>query len=321
MATGERAEQVRRDAEGGSAEAQFALGVWHRQGLEGLQRDDVKAAMCVWKAADLGLAAAETSIARCYFDGEGVEQNFGLAMEWGRKAADQGDAAAQFLVGSWFARGAGVKKDLPRGKRYLELSAAAGYKAAVDFLKELRKCVACGKLDVLHMICSRCRNRRYCDPTCQLRHWNSPVDPHKLHCVKLARVGGGGGGFIGAREPRRRLQPVRGGYDGGGGSGGGGRGSGGGEGEAYVSGRNSCGGGSGGGNSRVGTSERDGGDGGGAGGKQEGEEEKSKFGGKGEGRGDGGGGRGGSVGGCSRGRGGAAGGCLGRHAGRGGGGW
>ena len=55
---------------------------------------------------------------------------------------------------------------------------------AVTLLKELCKCVACGKLDVHHMVCSRCHNRRYCDATCQLRHWHSPADPHKIHCVK-----------------------------------------------------------------------------------------------------------------------------------------
>jgi len=42
--------------------------------------------------------------------------------------------------------------------------------------------VACGKLDVHHMICAWCRNVRYCDSTCQLRHWQHAVDPHKPHC-------------------------------------------------------------------------------------------------------------------------------------------
>jgi hypothetical protein len=83
-----------------------------------------------------------------------------------------------------YAQGTGAKKDLPLGKMHLKLSAAQGSEAAVALLKELRKCVACGKLDVHHMICSQCRNRRYCDKGCQLRHWNSAADPHKLHCVK-----------------------------------------------------------------------------------------------------------------------------------------
>jgi len=171
-------------AEGGSAKAQFTLGLWHLQGAEGLEQDDVKAAACFREAADLGHALAQSCLAACYHTGEGVEQNFALAVKWGRTAADQGNADAQFVVGAWFALGKGVKKDLPLGKRYLELSAAQGCGSAVALLKELRKCVTCGKLDVHHMVCSRCHNRRYCDASCQLQHWNSSVDPHKLHCVK-----------------------------------------------------------------------------------------------------------------------------------------
>jgi TPR repeat protein len=118
-----------------------------------------------------------------------VEHNNAQAAVWFSKAADQGDADSQFFVGQMYARGeVGVKKDLPLGKRYLELSAAQGCcrasAAAAALLKELRKCVACGKLDVHHMICSRCHNRRYCNASCQLQHWNSATDPHKLNCVE-----------------------------------------------------------------------------------------------------------------------------------------
>jgi hypothetical protein len=192
MAPSELVKQTRRDAEGGHARAQVYLGWWHLGGLEGLEQDDVKAAAWFLKAADLGDTDSQCFLARSYQQGVGVEQNSTLAAEWGRKAADQGHAAAQLFVGEWYARGDGVKKNLPLGKRYLELSAAQGYARAVALLKELRKCVACGKLDVHHMICKRCHNRRYCDRTCQLRHWNSLVDPHKLHCVKRRESAGAG---------------------------------------------------------------------------------------------------------------------------------
>ena len=181
------AKQLRRAAERGSAEAQATLGLWHLRGLEGLEQDDVEAVELLGKAADLGVAAAQELLAACYVRGQGVEQDNALAFEWGLMAADQGNASSQFMVGVVYsyARGAvGVKKDLPLGKMYLELSAAQGEETAVTLLKELRKCVTCGKLDVHHMICSRCHNRRYRGATCQLRHWNSATDPHTLNCVK-----------------------------------------------------------------------------------------------------------------------------------------
>ena len=175
-------------------EAQAELGWWHRKGLEGLEQDDEKAAAWVRQAAELGFVQAQNALAGCYNTGRGVEKSYALAAEWGRKAADQGLADAQFRVGQLYAGGAvGVKKDLPLGKRYLERSAAQGHQDAIALLKELRKCVGCGKLDVHHMVCKRCHNRRYCDRTCQLRHWNSPTDPHSLHCVKRRESAGAGG--------------------------------------------------------------------------------------------------------------------------------
>ena len=229
MVPSELAKQVRMAAEGGSAAAQSALGGWHLRGEEGLEQDHVKAARgprrkpgassytltrlslslshvkaAAWsrKAADRGHPAAQCYLASCYLRGKGLEQNDTLAAEWGRKAADQGLACAQLIVGdSRSARGMGVKKDLPLGKRYLELSAAQGYESAVALLKGLRKCACCGKLDVHHMICGWCRNLRYCDTICQLRHWQRPADPHKPHCGKRREAAGKWGSSSESADP------------------------------------------------------------------------------------------------------------------------
>jgi hypothetical protein len=117
--------------------------------------------------------------------GKGTAHDLQAAAAGWRESADQGDAGAQLLIGALLARGGGgVKRSQPIGKRYLELSAAAGNEAAFTLLKELRKCVGCGELDVHHMICSQCRDARYCDDDCQLRHWQCPTHPHKPHCVR-----------------------------------------------------------------------------------------------------------------------------------------
>jgi hypothetical protein len=131
------------------------------------------------RAADVRHAAAQRQLGGMTCGGAGGEDpNCALGAEWHRKAADQGDAWAQYHVGKLYALGKGysddwenysnVKKDLPFGKRYLELAAAQAWEgskggakvAAVTLLKELRKCVCCGELDVRHMICSRCRRVR-----------------------------------------------------------------------------------------------------------------------------------------------------------------
>jgi len=126
-------------------------------------------------------------------DGKGTAHDLQEAAAGWRESADQGDAGAQLLIGALLARGGGgVRKSLPLGKRYLELSAAAGNEAAVTLLKELRKCVGCGELDVHHMICSQCRNARYCNGDCQRWHWQCPTHPHKPHCVRRRESAGAG---------------------------------------------------------------------------------------------------------------------------------
>ena len=185
-------------------DAQTHVGLLHLQGAEGLEEDHVKGAALLRKAATLGHPGAECCLGTCYVNGEGVEENAAQAVAWWRKSADQGFKTAQFLVGKAYGLGkVGVRKDLPLGKKYLELGAAQGLEEAVALLQELRKCVACGKLDVHHMICSRCHNRRYCDAGCQLWHWNHPTDPHKLHCVKRRESAGAGGSSDRVELPAR----------------------------------------------------------------------------------------------------------------------
>jgi len=139
MTPTERAKLERREAKGGSLAAQTQLGLWHLTGAEGLERNHVRAVALFRRAADLGHACAQASLAACYVKGWGVEQSDAQALAWMRKQADQCHAHTQYAVGKAYARGEGTEKDLPLGKRYLELSAAQGYGDAVALLKDLRE--------------------------------------------------------------------------------------------------------------------------------------------------------------------------------------
>jgi hypothetical protein len=89
----------------------------------------------------------------------------------------------------------GVKRDLPLGKKYLELSAAQGFEKAAALTTEIRRCVACGEFVVHHLLCSRCHNMRYCDRRCQLEHCV------KLHCVMRRESAGAGGSSSESADP------------------------------------------------------------------------------------------------------------------------
>ena len=55
-------------------------------------------------------AAAQETLGRAYADGNGVTQNFDLALKWYHKAADQGNADAENEIGVMYRTGSGVDK-------------------------------------------------------------------------------------------------------------------------------------------------------------------------------------------------------------------
>ena len=73
----------------------------------------------------------------CYYDGEGVEQDYAEAVKWYRKAAEQGYAVAQFEMGWCYKHGYGVPKDLAEAKRWYRKAADAGIQEAKKHLAEL----------------------------------------------------------------------------------------------------------------------------------------------------------------------------------------
>ncbi|MCL2196011.1 MAG: sel1 repeat family protein [Treponema sp.] len=78
------------------------------------------------KAAESGDAEAQTSLALCYYQGEGVEQDYKLAAFWYTKAAEQGDAGAQCLLGMCYESGDGVEKDTKKALYWYLQSAEQG---------------------------------------------------------------------------------------------------------------------------------------------------------------------------------------------------
>ena len=78
---------VRELAEGGDAEAQFALGTMYRYG-------------------------------------QGVAQDYGEALRWWRKAADLGLIDAQFALGDIHAGGSGIARDRIRAYMWFDIAAS-----------------------------------------------------------------------------------------------------------------------------------------------------------------------------------------------------
>lgn len=92
-------------AEAGAAEANYALGLIHANGL-GVDRDDAVGAGYVADAASAGYSPAQDLLGYMYDFGLGLPINHDLAEYWYQKAVDAGEInAMNNLAYSWISRG------------------------------------------------------------------------------------------------------------------------------------------------------------------------------------------------------------------------
>ncbi len=122
-------------ADGGDADAQFALGVKFSAD-QGPSQDLVQAARWYHKAADQNHALAQFNLSVMFATGQGVPQNDATALVWVRKAAEGGDAGAQFKLGSSCHRTsmnpipAASAESRVEAYKWFHLAAAQGYRGS-----------------------------------------------------------------------------------------------------------------------------------------------------------------------------------------------
>ena len=119
-------------AESGSAEAQFHLGLKYANG-EGPAQDYEQAARWYLKAAEQDHVLAQFNLALMYAGGQGVSRNDSEAEIWFGKAAEHGDAGAQHNLGlrRYRASLSGPPENMPEARikayTWFTLAAAQGY--------------------------------------------------------------------------------------------------------------------------------------------------------------------------------------------------
>lgn len=72
-----------------------------------------------------------------YYCGQGVEQDYGKAVEWYRKAAEQGAASAQYNLGVCYEYGNGVEQNYGIAAKWYRKAAEQGHEQAKSNLKRL----------------------------------------------------------------------------------------------------------------------------------------------------------------------------------------
>jgi len=120
-----------KQAEAGSADAQYNLGVMYAEG-RGVPQDDKKAFDWYSKAADQGDVGAQYNLGQMYRTGRGVPRDDKKAVAWYIKAANQGFADAQSNLGAMYAQGMGAPQDIAMGCAWIYASGLANNKAYCD---------------------------------------------------------------------------------------------------------------------------------------------------------------------------------------------
>ena len=121
----EDANLSRARAEQGDANAQFKLARMFYLG-KGVPQDYTEAVRWYRKAAEQGYAKAEYNLSSMYRDGKGVPRDDAEAERWCRKAAEQGHVRAQEGLGFLYYRGEGVPQDYAEAARWYRKSAEQG---------------------------------------------------------------------------------------------------------------------------------------------------------------------------------------------------
>lgn len=106
------------------------------------RKDYVAAARIIVPLAVAGDPRAQGMLGMMYEYGQGVPQDFALAVEWYTCAANQGEATAQYLLGLMYDLGRGVRIDVVQAQKWLILAASRAGRRERDAYARVRDAMA-----------------------------------------------------------------------------------------------------------------------------------------------------------------------------------
>lgn len=127
---------IRRAAEAGDPEGQFALGTLYFKG-QGMARDPVESFRWYSEAARQGHRSAQFNLGNAYVYGRGVDVDAFEAVRWWRRAAFQDLPNAQFNLGVYYLGTSDSAAGASLGRAWLRRAAENGWSEALDRLAAL----------------------------------------------------------------------------------------------------------------------------------------------------------------------------------------
>lgn len=107
------------------------LGCLYLEG-NGIQRNDIEAAKCFKKAADLGLESGDVNYSICLFEGKGVQKNIDEAVKYLKMGVKLNDPQCMYNLGLLYMAGTGVEKNREEGEKLLKIASENGYEHALE---------------------------------------------------------------------------------------------------------------------------------------------------------------------------------------------
>jgi len=105
-------------------------------------RRDPSGLATILRRAERGDPRAETTLCYMAYDGRGIPQSYGAALDWCTQAAHQGDPDAQYLLGLMYDKGFGADPDVIKAYKWLDLAAANAAPYNRDNYTRVRNAVA-----------------------------------------------------------------------------------------------------------------------------------------------------------------------------------
>ena len=103
-----------------------------------MNRNELNAVFQLLKiAAEQGYVDAQYNLGVCYYNGDGVKQDYYEAFRWYKAAAEQGYAKAQCNLGLCYKYGDGVEKDFKEAYYWYLIAYRNGYTDALKDVKSI----------------------------------------------------------------------------------------------------------------------------------------------------------------------------------------
>jgi TPR repeat protein len=136
-------------------------GLWE-DGYAAYQRKDYTTAVAKWQiVADSGDAKAQSLLGLMHFFGQGVPQNYAVALRLLHLAAAQSEPKAQFKLGSMHANGQGVKRDKVRAAMWFILASSSGHPKAQKELRKISADFSPAEIQEANNLAINCMSRNY----------------------------------------------------------------------------------------------------------------------------------------------------------------